>query len=107
MNDQTAYTTAGLSAKVELRRAWFAAHPDTPADIAREQVDGLFASIEREAVETAQLDAVAVTTEEQRRIEQAFIDGSVEGSPIDHDGQPRPAGPWTGDPADYDGDEGR
>lgn len=20
---------------------------------------------------------------------------------------PRPAGPWTGDPADYDGDEGR
>jgi hypothetical protein len=32
---------------------------------------------------------------------------SVEGSPIDRDGQPRPAGPWTGDPADYDGDEGR
>jgi hypothetical protein len=28
-------------------------------------------------------------TEEQRRIEQAFIDGSVEGSPIDHDGNPK------------------
>jgi hypothetical protein len=28
----------------------------------------------------------ALEAEEQRRIEQAYIDGSVEGSPIDHDG---------------------
>lgn len=45
-----AMTTAGLQAKVELRRAWFATHPDKPIPDAREEVEGLFAAIESEAV---------------------------------------------------------
>jgi hypothetical protein len=42
-------TTAGLQAKVWLRRAWFEAHPNQPMPEGRAQVEALFSAIEAEA----------------------------------------------------------
>lgn len=42
-------TTAGLEAKVRLRRTWFEAHPNQPIPEGRAQVDALIAAIEAEA----------------------------------------------------------
>lgn len=41
-------TTAGLQAKVSLRRAWFEAHPNQPVPESRAAVEKLFAAIEDE-----------------------------------------------------------
>jgi hypothetical protein len=43
-------TTAGLQAKVRLRRAWFEAYPNQPTPESRAEVDALLAAIEEEAV---------------------------------------------------------
>ena len=52
MSDSRPMTTAGLQAKVELRRAWFEANPNQPIPEARAQVDRLIAAIEREVLRT-------------------------------------------------------
>jgi hypothetical protein len=44
-----ASTTAGLQAKVQLRWAWFEAHPNQPMPEGRAEVEALFLAIEREA----------------------------------------------------------
>ena len=48
MTDQP-MTTAGLQAKVSLRRAWFESHLNQPIPEGRAEVEALFAAIEREA----------------------------------------------------------
>ena len=48
MNDRV-MTTPSLQAKVSLRGAWFAAHPNQPMPEGRAEVERLFAAIEAEA----------------------------------------------------------
>lgn len=46
-------TTAGLQAKVTLRRTWFEAHPNQPMPEGRAEVERLFAAIEADAIRAA------------------------------------------------------
>jgi hypothetical protein len=52
---------------------------------------------------------LSLTDERCRRGAGVSLTGSgLDANPDCQEGHdPRPAGPWTGDPADYDGDEGR
>lgn len=59
MNDRP-MTTAGLQAKVALRRAWFEAHPNAPLPEAREQVNRLIADVEDEAVRDSAIRIAAL-----------------------------------------------
>lgn len=49
-------TTAGLQAKVTLRRVWFEAHPNQPMPEGRDEVERLFAAIEADAARASTPD---------------------------------------------------
>jgi hypothetical protein len=52
--DDRPMTTAGLQAKVQLRKAWFATHPDQPVPEARAAVEELFSAIEADLKKDAE-----------------------------------------------------
>lgn len=68
-----AMTTAGLQAKVALRRAWFEAHPNQPIPEGRAEVERLFVAIEEEARRASDAQVADV--------EPPFVVRQFEGTP--------------------------